>query len=274
MSPPSTHLTTNVLIHFPDRALILLQHYNDFFFFFLLLTPWVTISTGSTTHCDGLVQPDWRVVFIPINPIDLETTEWRVRTLTKHSAVSLLTGVHMQLPEGWKLDCGVLCVSDVSFVLEVNDRRTRPVLVLFLACPVVRCCRHIFSKSTEEVNSLNVLIQIKKIWMNLSKKRDVLSEKKLWCVVFCRFIHSYFDSDSRLRFSGFLQKVSCSSLLVSLFFSSLLSHPPSLSISIQAMVDVLISTGILYILGINHCRRDGRWLEAWKGKFSKPVIKH
>jgi len=32
------------------------------------------------------------------------------------------------------------------------------------------------------------------------------------------------------------------------------------------MVDVLFRTGILYILGINHCRRDGRWFMAGKGK--------
>lgn len=63
----------------------------------------------------------------------------------------------MQWPEGCKGPwSSQRC--DVSFVLEVNDRRTLPVPGLFLARPVARCCWHILNESN---GSVNVLIQTK-----------------------------------------------------------------------------------------------------------------
>lgn len=104
--------------------------------------------------------------------------------------------------------------SDVSFVLEVNDRRTRPVPELFLASPVVRCCRHILNKSTGEENSLNVLIQKKFEW-------TMFSQVQHCCMVF-GFWFVYRKWAAVHLVPGF-------SLLL---FLSLISHPPSLPASV------------------------------------------
>lgn len=70
-----------------------------------------------------------------------------------------------------------------------------------------------------------------------SKKKDMLSDEKkiLWHMVLCRFIHSYFDSDSRLRFSGFSSENELLQFIAGFSFSSFsppffLILPPSASV--------------------------------------------